>query len=135
MTAPTAFTIRFVSPAQRFETYRVDDRRIDELWLPLLGPTPVAILRLLHRDCVDLFEPRTYALDAFAARLGVKPARAFQSMLRLRRFQLVLDDELETDYDHPCYLVPYNVPPLRDQDWRRLPEAIRAEWPEEAPVG
>lgn len=124
MGSPVAITVGFRSSASLMD-WRIDDPRVEGLWLPIVGPTPLVLLRLFHNDCSDLFDVHTYTIEGLAERVGVKGSRAFQSVLRLRRHRLIFDDDETTDFDHPCYRVPYNVRPVNDGEFRVLPQSVR----------
>jgi hypothetical protein len=120
-----AFTIHHVSPAA-LGWWRFDDPRVEQLWLPLIGPTPFCLLRMFHNDLTDLFEPYTYAFSDVADSLGVNTKRAVRSLHRLEHFGLVDDDEQWSEDEAELVIaVPYNVRPIGEFEWARLPASVR----------
>ncbi len=136
MTLPAAFTIYPVTLARTELTYwRLSDPMVEKLWLPLIGPTPFVLVRYLNgvleeRAGAHWGEPVTFRTADVAEHIGVAPRRAFESVLRLRRFHLLEEDDITTEYDHPCYCWRGAVRPIGVKEWRRLPASVREEYAE-----
>jgi hypothetical protein len=127
MTIPHAFTVHREAsgPALR---WAIDDPRVELLWLPIIGPTPYCALRVFDRelgDAAEYFADHTIRMGDLADRLGVKIARAWQSLLRLERSALIVRDFERTHDDHPVFVVDRSVHPVGEAEWARLPARLR----------
>lgn len=131
MTTPSAFTIHREAAGTAVRWSIETDPRFELLWLPIIGPTPFAILRTFDRelaDAVGYFEPITMRVADLADRVGTKVGRAWQSLLRLERAGLISRD-LEVDrFEHPVFVVDRSVRPLGDAEWARLPARLRSKY-------
>lgn len=95
---------------------------IDTLWLPVLGPTAIAALRLIDRLAASNPDRFTLTLDQLGHRIGLAgkaaPQRAARTIDRLIRFHVavtVSPDEI---------IVPLRLPPLSNRQLDRLPPYI-----------
>lgn len=132
MSSPQAFTIHR-APAPAREGWAIRDRRTEQLWLPLVGPTPYATLLLVDRELeeqTEYFAHVTLRVVDVAERIGVKVQRAFQSVLRLERHHLIGRDPETDTFEHPVFVVDRSVRPVGELEWPRLPAGVRARFAE-----
>lgn len=131
MTVPVAFVVELQSvvppPLHGVPQVRwsFDSRNVEDLWLPKLGPTSWALLRLLGRAHDQPHErEHRFVTAAVAAALGTSPTRAWSSVERLVRFRM-LDGAPSVDPGEPRFVLRPSVAPLTGRDFDRLPAVVR----------
>ena len=103
--------------------FRPGSRYVERLWLPLLGPTSTALLRVLAEELDEKGSGTIVEASRLARGLGLGAGTGVESALsrairRLERFRLV---KAEGD----VLRVRTEVPPLSDHDVSRLPDDLR----------
>jgi hypothetical protein len=79
--APDRFDVELMPRLEGDDTSFVDEQRVEEAWLPKLGPTALLLARRLCRGhYVDRYE-----VDVLARDLGVSAPRLWAAVLRLER--------------------------------------------------
>lgn len=102
--------------------YPITDSYTDTLWLPILGPSAVAALRLIDRLATSNPDQFTIDLDHLGHRIGLggraAAKRAARTIDRLNRFRITIPtgpDEI---------IAPLQLPALNDRQLDRLPPYI-----------
>lgn len=130
MSVPVAFTFHREASGPA-EGWAITDPRVEQLWLPILGPTPYCILRVIDHELEQsriYFDSVTLRMGDLADRVGTKVSRAWQSLLRLERAGLVKrDPELHRD-EHPVFVADRSVRRIGDAEWARLPAQLRSRY-------
>ena len=116
--------IRDSTPTAR--GYPIYSDYIDRFYLPLTGPTTIAMIRAIQRASDDLHKPMfTLDVEALTASLGISDKLGSNS-----RFQRTLDRanafKLISQIEGPTYLIPSRLPALHRNQTSRLHPEIQA---------
>jgi hypothetical protein len=102
--------------------YPITHPYVDTLWLPTLGPSAIAALRLIDRLAASNSDQFTIALDELGQRIGIggrgATSRAARTIERLCHFRITVrttPDEI---------VAPLRLPALSDRQLDRLPPFI-----------
>lgn len=102
--------------------YPITHPYVDGLWLPVIGPSGIALLRLVDRFAETDPDNFTIELDQLGRRLGIGGAgarsRAARTIDRLCNFRIAARLSGEE------VVVPLRLPPLSNRQLDRLPPYI-----------
>lgn len=137
MTEPGLFVIHLI-PGD-LSHWLPSDRRVLRLWLPKVGPTSYALLRLFHDQFVELHSvpgaersTHTMSYEYAGSCVGVSaPSKVRATLERMTDNRLLI-----SEMPHR-WALPSLVPPLSPQAYWRLPEQVRdaCDWtPDPTPV-
>ena len=125
-------TVRLVEAADRNAVgWLIGSEFVEEFWLPILGPSSIALLRWLHRDGGEFRRARTLPLVELAAPIGLgtstgRHSPVFRTLDRLARFNAARW-KTPADAAVPALGVSTHLYPLPRQYADRLPEAMQVE--------
>lgn len=107
------------------EGWEVDGPEVEAVWLPRVGPTAWALLR--YFDHVGAHSPCEYYSSAVVAKfLGTSPSRAWATVLRLENFRAIAAARPACSTDRTrWFALPHRLPPLRLDEWRKLPDVVQ----------
>lgn len=119
---PTSEAIHILLAPGEPDGYALSHPYIDGLWLPILGPSAVALLRLVDRFSHTNPNVIVITLDELGQRIGVggrgSTSRAARTIDRLCSFRVAARVD-----DHRL-VVPLRLPALSSRQLDRLPPAI-----------
>lgn len=113
------------SPQVRSAGFDLRSAYVERCWLPIIGPSSVALLRFLPDLWRDQGDVATVDMPALGARLGLSTATGRNAPLprtldRLTRFRFARWDDGELHVYVTC-------PPVTARQLHRLPGAVREE--------
>lgn len=123
---------RLVDDLVEARGWPVDSLKVEQFWLPILGPSAVVVLRRLDRDLQAAEGPIIYELGTFGAEVGLPGrgkakigssplARTLARLVDFRACQLVGER----------LLVRSHLAPLTARQFDRLTDRLRAAYPSE----
>jgi|GEM_PF-3448705 len=133
MDSPIAFNIRRLPPglADPYGGWQFDGYESEAIWLPRLGPTSWALMRLFDRTSPASRTSR-FVVAACASMVGTSPSRCWTSIGRLANFGVLRRDA--DDDRNPTFVLPLLLPRVDAKQWRRLPDVVRALHADLAPA-
>lgn len=123
MPTPMTLNVTLRAEHQQFGYVEPHDEYVEHFWLPLVGPSAWALLRLLHDQAHGRVPRETLRLDveSLARLLGTAGHTVFRAMGRLARWKLVEGDK------NGGWILPSRIPRLGPKELRRLSEALELE--------
>lgn len=113
--------LRFTPTASTTGHHTLRSMYVEACWLPIVGPSGVALLRVLPQLWASVGSPATITDDVLAGMLGIKPDRLHATLRRLTRFGLVAtSSDADGEFD-----VPIAVPWLTATQLERSPRWAR----------